>query len=61
MKYAEERARRELDRQLTAAQVRQNIELAAKMTANQQVNALEMGRDTMKGVSNAINANPRYY
>ena len=61
MKYAEERARRELDRQLTAAQVRQNIELAAKMTANQQVNALEMGRDTMRGVSNAINANPRYY
>ena len=61
MKYAEERARRELDRQLTAAQVRQNIELAAKMTANQQVNALEMGRDTMKGVTDAINANPRYY
>ena len=61
MKYAEDRARRELDRQLTAAQVRKNIDLAAQMTANQQVNALNMGRDTLQGVTQAINANPRYY
>jgi len=61
MKYAEERSRRELDRQLTAAQVRKNIDLAAQMTANQQVNALNMGRDTLGGVISAINANPRYY
>jgi len=60
MKYAEERARRELDRQLTAAQVRKNIELAAQMTANQQVNALNMGRDALGGVVDAINANPHY-
>jgi hypothetical protein len=60
MKYAEERARRELDRQLTAAQIRKNIDLAAEMTANQQVNALNMGRDTMGGVIDAINANPHY-
>ena len=61
MKYAEERARRELDRQLTAAQVRKNIDLAAQMTANQQVNALNMGMKTLDGVTQAINANPRYY
>ena len=60
MKYAEERSRRELDRQLTAAQIRKNIDLAAEMTANQQVNALNMGRDTMGGVIDAINANPHY-
>ena len=61
MKYAEERARRELDRQLTAAQVRKNIDLAAQMTANQQINALNMGTRTLDGVTQAINANPRYY
>ena len=60
MKYAEERSRRELDRQLTAAQVRKNIDLAAQMTANQQVNALAMGRDAMGGVVDAINRNPHY-
>ena len=61
MKYAEERARRELDRQLTAALVRKNIDLAAQMTANQQINALNMGTRTLDGVTQAINANPRYY
>ena len=61
MKYAEERARRELDRQLVAQQVRKNTDLAAEMTANQQVNALNMGRDTLQGVTEAINANPRYW
>ena len=61
MKYAEERARRELDRQLVAQQVRKNTDLAAEMTANQQVNALNMGRDTLQGVTDAINANPRYW
>ena len=60
MKYAEERSRRELDRQLTAAQVRENIRLAADMTRNQQANALGLGRDAMGGVVDAINRNPHY-
>ena len=38
-----------------------NTDLAAEMTANQQVNALNMGRDTLQGVTDAINANPRYW
>lgn len=60
LKYAEETKRRDLERQLAAAGIRQNIQTQANMLSNANTAGLNMGTNAMSQVGNAMTQNYSY-
>ena len=60
LKYAEETKRRDLERQLAAAGIRQNIVTQANMLSNANTAGLNMGTNAMSQVGNAMTQNYSY-